>query len=293
MVGHWVERSAMFKDNKYTKHYNLLIEKAKNRTLPKETYTETHHIIPRSLGGNDDKANLVVFTAREHFISHWLLVKMLDGAERNKMVTALMFFRAKNRFSKRYQSYITGRVYELYRIEHANNISTRMKGNIPWNKDKIGVQLGSRLGKTHSEEARAKMSATRKGRPALNKGKSPSQETLEILKNLIFVNKDGKMKRVNRHTVDEWLFEGWSLGKGKPPHNKGKLHSEESRAKMSATRKGKPLTEKQMQGRKGKVWIHKGDDRLCVKKDEVDAFILLGWMRGSGLIPWNKKVKIS
>jgi hypothetical protein len=163
-----------------------------------------------------------------------------------------MFFRAKNRFSKRYQSYITGRVYELYRIEHANNISTRMKGNIPWNKDKIGVQLGSRLGKTHSEEARAKMSATRKGRPALNKGKSPSQETLEILKNLIFVNKDGKMKRVNRHTVDEWLFEGWSLGKGKPPHNKGKLHSEESRAKMSATRKGKPLTEKQMQGRKGK-----------------------------------------
>jgi hypothetical protein len=62
----------MFKDNKYTKHYNLLIEKAKNRTLPKETYTEKHHIIPRSMGGSNKKENLAHLTAREHFICHWL-----------------------------------------------------------------------------------------------------------------------------------------------------------------------------------------------------------------------------
>ena len=46
----------------------------------KETngYYEVHHILPRSLGGNDDKNNLVKLSAREHFICHLLLVKMYE-----------------------------------------------------------------------------------------------------------------------------------------------------------------------------------------------------------------------
>jgi hypothetical protein len=47
----------MFLDNKYTKVYFNIIERAKNRLL--ETYTETHHIIPKCLGGSDKKENLV------------------------------------------------------------------------------------------------------------------------------------------------------------------------------------------------------------------------------------------
>ena len=59
---------------KYTKWYAQITERARNRIL--DTYTETHHIIPRSLGGTDDINNLVELTAREHFICHWLLTKM-------------------------------------------------------------------------------------------------------------------------------------------------------------------------------------------------------------------------
>ena len=58
----------------YEKHYNLLINRAKTRSI--SGYTEKHHIIPKCMGGNDDASNLVELTAEEHYIAHLLLVKM-------------------------------------------------------------------------------------------------------------------------------------------------------------------------------------------------------------------------
>ena len=64
-----------FLQNKYTKWYFNIISKAQNRdTLG---YVEKHHIIPKSLGGNNEQTNLVKLTAREHFVCHWLLTKMV------------------------------------------------------------------------------------------------------------------------------------------------------------------------------------------------------------------------
>jgi hypothetical protein len=62
--------------------HDSIIDKAKTRVLPKETYTERHHIKPRCMGGTDDKSNLVDLTAKEHFIVHKLLVEIhpdVDG----------------------------------------------------------------------------------------------------------------------------------------------------------------------------------------------------------------------
>lgn len=58
----------------YEKHYENLILKAKNRKL--EGYCEIHHILPKCLGGNNKKENLIKLTAREHFIAHLLLIKI-------------------------------------------------------------------------------------------------------------------------------------------------------------------------------------------------------------------------
>lgn len=58
----------------YQRIYNQIIENRKQNLA--EGYIEKHHIIPRSLGGTDDKENLVKLTAREHFICHYLLAKM-------------------------------------------------------------------------------------------------------------------------------------------------------------------------------------------------------------------------
>lgn len=64
----------------YKKIYDELINNAKlkNRVKLKKTdpdyiYYENHHIIPRCLGGTDEEINLILLTAREHFIAHKLL----------------------------------------------------------------------------------------------------------------------------------------------------------------------------------------------------------------------------
>ncbi len=59
--------------NKYQKWYDSLIERARTRAL--EGYVETHHIIPKCLGGTNDSSNLVKLTAREHLIAHLLLYR--------------------------------------------------------------------------------------------------------------------------------------------------------------------------------------------------------------------------
>ena len=41
----------MYLQNKYTKCYYSIINRAKSRELPKEIYTEKHHTIPKSLVG--------------------------------------------------------------------------------------------------------------------------------------------------------------------------------------------------------------------------------------------------
>ena len=56
--------------------YDKLIKSRQNRILDKDIYTETHHIIPRCMSGNDDKNNLIELTAREHYIAHLILYKI-------------------------------------------------------------------------------------------------------------------------------------------------------------------------------------------------------------------------
>jgi len=101
-------------DNKYTRWYISLCEKARSRLTSKSFsgkrkeanekfgYTEAHHILPRSLCLEEshkiDKENLVFLTFREHLIAHALLCKMfLDKSqEKHKMQYAcIAFMKAK------------------------------------------------------------------------------------------------------------------------------------------------------------------------------------------------------
>jgi hypothetical protein len=72
----------IFKDNKYTRIYYQLIEKRQIEILlKKDVYCETHHIIPKSLGGNDQVSNLVNLLPREHFMAHLLITKMVHSTD--------------------------------------------------------------------------------------------------------------------------------------------------------------------------------------------------------------------
>lgn len=100
----------MFLDNKYTKWYLSIIDKAKFEVRKKNRvdYYESHHIIPKSMGGKET----ILLTAKEHYICHLLLCKMLTGSNKHKMINALirMCF-SKSNNQKRY----TAKSYSMIR----------------------------------------------------------------------------------------------------------------------------------------------------------------------------------
>lgn len=62
----------------YAAIYSSLIQKVRNEKRKKggAVYYERHHVVPKCKGGNDSEGNLVLLTAKEHFVAHHLLWKM-------------------------------------------------------------------------------------------------------------------------------------------------------------------------------------------------------------------------
>ena len=117
----------------YQKHYNLLVERAKNRTLI--GYTEKHHIIPECMNGSNDKDNLVRLTPEEHYVAHQLLVKM--HPDNNRLVFAVhMMNNGRN-----------NKLYGWIRKLHAKKISEMNIGKV-----------SNRKGSKQTTEAKIKVS---------------------------------------------------------------------------------------------------------------------------------------
>lgn len=244
--------------NKYSKLYYKITSNAKQRIT--EGYTELHHIIPQSMGGSNDKENLVELTAREHFICHWLLIKMTEGEDRSKMLYALNGMKAENRYQQRYHTKITARVYEKYRIEHAENHSKRMKGRKAWNK-----------GVPQTEEHREK------NRQAALQRAPKSEETIT----------KWKESRAG-YTHSEATKQKQSLA------SKGKLKGPQSEEhKLAISLGGKGIKKKEGHGSNvakaniGCISINKDNTEKKVKKDTLQSYLDDGWQLG------GKKRKIA
>ena len=237
--------------NKYSKLYEQITSGAKNRSI--FGYTERHHIIPQSLGGSNDKDNLVDLTAREHFICHWLLIKMTEGEDRSKMMYALHGMKAENRFQNRYQTKITARVYEKYRIEHSKNHSKTMKG-----------------------------------RPAHNKGKPMSERQKQLLREIALkrppkteeTKEKWRQARLGHKDTEETKLKKSLALKGK---SKGPM-SEEEKIKRSLKQKGvakvKTHGANVANAVKGSISINKDGIEKKVKKDTLQTYLDAGWQLG-------------
>ena len=62
----------------YREQYYAIIDNRRANPVDKDVYTETHHIIPKSLGGSNEKGNLVALLPEEHYKCHCLLVFMYE-----------------------------------------------------------------------------------------------------------------------------------------------------------------------------------------------------------------------
>lgn len=187
----------MYLTNKYTTWYNNIIAKAQVR-VNQTGYFEKHHIIPRSLGGTDELSNLVKLTAKEHFICHLLLTKMVIGTHKRSMYYAsyMMVRGIRNQHYK--PSSIT------YAIVRANMITA--------NKERPGPNLGMVM----SDKTKQKLSEALKG-------KNTGPKTEEHRQKLRAPKTEEHKKALSLSRIGK----SW-----------GHKHSNETKSKMSAWQKG-------------------------------------------------------
>ena len=195
----------MFINNKYKKWYDSIIDRAKNRVL--SCYVERHHIIPKSCGGSNDKDNLVPLTAREHYIVHMLLPFCVIKKYKLKMIKGFMYMNVKPKNSKRLYK-INSRMYEKFRIEFGKMLKgTKLSEE---QKDKM-------RGRKLSKETKAKIKYARQFQVCSDEQR---KNYSKMFSNLIWVNFNGKSKRIKKELKQQYLNKGYKLGRDMSYMNK-------------------------------------------------------------------------
>lgn len=183
----------------YQKIYNDLIEnaKSKNRKKYKGQYYERHHIVPKCIGGLDNKENLILLTAREHFVAHKLLVEIYPN--NNSLIYSYNYMSVMSNCHERDYK-ISNREYKWLREKLSSIMSNRIVS--VQTKEKISK---SRCNITVSQETKDKIRKTLTGR------KLPESVKINMSNKIISDSFRSKISKIH----------------------KGKIVSEESKKKMS------------------------------------------------------------
>ena len=192
-----------FVENQKFQEYLELIQE--NLNTPKISgKTESHHILPRSMGGSNKKENLVNLSYSDHFRAHMLLVECTSGKAKSGMCFAI----SRMGGLKKYK---TPKEYERIRIIASKELSKRFSGkNHPF------------YGKKHSEKSKRMMSNSRTGL-------RHSEETKEKMSHWRRKNTSNSVKK----KISESL-------KGEKNPSYGKTRSKEFKEKVSTKQKGIP-----------------------------------------------------
>lgn len=161
----------------YAAIYNRLMERSRGRI--REGYMERHHVVPRCMGGGNEKENLVFLTAKEHFIAHKLLVRMFPQVRGLWLALVamgrLLEYKAKIYSSERaqaanarrgflYTAEARAKMSESAKARGRNSVRTEFKpGMVTWNKG-LPKELSHKYGKRHSPETLEKMRQSQRSR---------------------------------------------------------------------------------------------------------------------------------
>ena len=155
----------------YKKHYEKLISKARNRSILKSEYKEVHHIIPKCMGGDDSKDNLISLFPEEHLVAHLLLVKIYSDNQKLIYAANMMtnFHSIDNKKYAWVRKQISNSMKEnnpMHDLEVRKKVGDKIKGQVPWNKglDKTDLRVQKGIYE-RTEECREKSRQARLGKP--------------------------------------------------------------------------------------------------------------------------------
>lgn len=112
----------------YSKIYTNLIDTCRNKKY--DGYTEKHHIIPKCMGGDDSDSNLIIMSAREHFIAHMLLYRIHGTKELLYAINMMTIHNSDNRMNNRRYQWIREKFVENHPCKESyvkDKISTSLK----------------------------------------------------------------------------------------------------------------------------------------------------------------------
>jgi hypothetical protein len=189
-------------ENKYKKWYDTIVLNASLRNWTRKTapcYTERHHIVPKSLGGLNDKSNLVYLTAKEHYIAHLLLTKCTKDISYKKMMHALN----RMMFSK------TVSQERIYSSNQYNNVRSLWAKY--WGETRKGISPTNKGG-THTDEAKYKIKQARATQVITDETK---QKWSNTRKNWVWMYclKTLKNTRVDKEKVSSLVEQGFVVGR--------------------------------------------------------------------------------
>lgn len=175
----------------YLKVYQNIIDRAIDRKL--EGYVEQHHIVPRSEGGSDDVDNLVMLTAKEHFICHLLLLEIYPNSDKLKYAAYAMSNKQANKYQER--SYkVSARTYERLKKQ----VSTIRRNRFEFLC--INCNTKSERVVSHRVDNMFCSRACYLSYGGITKGD-------------YHIHKNGVQKFVGKDVVNTYLEDGWVLGR--------------------------------------------------------------------------------
>ena len=248
----------LFIDNKYTKWYYNIISTAQSRNLLDDIYIERHHIIPKSLGGNNNQTNLIRLTAREHFICHLLLTKMTVGPDQIKMKFA---FVSMSRSSKNQKRYINNRLFEMYKKDRKHsNESKRKMSTAATGRKQTPETIENRASKLRGKVSpiKGRKIHTDESKKKIAKASTLRAATMDPVKKAGIYKKAADPKHWNKTRIENMRIN--MIGKKKTKTTKLLASYEASRERrtetmLKAAEKNRGRTWKLVNGKR--VWVDK------------------------------------
>lgn len=288
-VGFWMKFDENLNKHYLNRYINFLKSiQNKERELD---YSEGHHIIPKSFIKNKE---IILLTAREHYIAHHILARIFTNNYGRKMTYAFGKIIYDNKHGK-----ITARIYEEHRLlrhKFGHSEETKKKISEKSIKNNNGQMLVYAIRKYYENNSSPSKGTKYMNNGIVNKRVKPENIQEYLDNGFVFGRLDinGTINQKGRYKPDSKIF----VNNG----NRGRKLTEKQKRNLQYNYSGKdhPMYGKHQSKKcketnslkhKGKIVVNDNIKNKYINKEELDEYLSKGFIRGQ--VPYKRSKRRS